>query len=326
MKNNGMTYDVVILTHAPRDEFVLSLEKIITQKIMPQKIIIYNTDESIFLNNIDKKDKLDRIFKDNKSLIDIINIDENDFDHGKSRNDASKLCKSKYILFMTDDAVAYDDKLTQNLMEAFDKYNSENQKVAAVYARQIARDDAKLKEKYVREFNYPDYDIIKDKSKESLLGIKNYFCSNVCAMYDREIFEKEGRFEENIILNEDTFYVHKVINDGYSIVYSSNSIVIHSHNYSYSEQFSRNFDIGVSQSEKDEIFSKIPSKKEGKKLVFYVVKKLVKGLHFIMCIDFIIECFYRYLGFSKGKKYKNLTIDKCIKYATNKKYFEKKKK
>lgn len=323
MSSLNKKFDVVILTHAPKDDFVLSIKRLLNQTIKAEKIIIYNTDENLFYKNISDKDELKSLIANNANLIKVVNIDEKDFDHGRARNRAADLCSSDYILFLTDDAVPYDDNLCENLIKAFDKYASNN--VAVSYARQIAKKKAKLKERYVREFNYPEYDIIKTISKEKELGIKNYFCSNVCAMYDRKKFYELGQFEEDIILNEDTFYVYLAINKGYSVVYYANAKVLHSHNLSYREQFSRNFDIGVSQFERREIFEKIPSAKEGKKMLLNVSIRLLSGFHIFTLIEFVIECFYRYMGFKKGKNFENLTIDECIKYASNKNYFIKKK-
>lgn len=323
MNNINKTYDVVILTHAPKDDVVLSIEKLLNQSKKPSKIVIYNTCESLFFSKIASVEKFKELI--NLSTVKVIHITEDEFDHGKTRNDASRLCESNYILFLTDDAIPYDEHMCEEMIKSFDKYSTANSKVAVVYARQIAKIDAKLKERYVREFNYPDYDVIKEKSNEEELGIKNYYCSNVCAMYDRDIFNTLGRFEEDIILNEDTFYVYNAINKGYRVVYSSEAKVLHSHNLSFKEQFSRNFDIGVSQYERKEIFSKIPSTKEGKKMFVNVSKRLLSGLHIIMFIDFMIECFYRYMGFNKGKQFESLSIDECIKYASNKNYFIKKK-
>lgn len=323
MASLNKKYDAVILTHAPKEDLIDSLNKLLTQSVRAEKIIIYNTDEKSFYKNIRNVDKLKSILENNKDLISVVNIEEKDFDHGRARNDAADLCSSDYILFLTDDAVPYDNYLCENLMKAFDEYSNNN--VAVSYARQIAKENAKLKERYVREFNYPEYNIIKSKEKEEELGIKNYFCSNVCAMYDRKIFYNLGKFEEDIILNEDTFYVYLAINRGYSVVYYANAKVSHSHNLSYSEQFSRNFDIGVSQFERREIFEKIPSAREGKKMLLNVSKRLLSGFHIFMFIDFVVECFYRYMGFKKGKNFENLTIDECIKCASNKNYFIKKK-
>ncbi|MBR4315013.1 MAG: glycosyltransferase family 2 protein [Lachnospiraceae bacterium] len=319
----GKNYDVVILTHAPKDDVILSIEKLLIQSIKPSKIVIYNTCESIFYSKICNVGRFKELT--NLNNVRVVHISEDEFDHGRTRNDASKLCESNYILFLTDDAIPYDEHMCEEMLNLFDKYSTVNSKVAVVYARQLAKSDAKLKERYVREFNYPDYDIIKEKSKEEELGIKNYYCSNVCAMYDRDIFNSLGCFEEDIILNEDTFYVYNAINKGYRVAYSSKAKVLHSHNLSFKEQFSRNFDIGVSQYERKEIFSKIPSTKEGKKMVLNVSKRLLGGFHLIMFMDFMIECFYRYMGFNKGKRFESLSLDDCIKYASNKNYFIKKK-
>ena len=316
-------YDVVILTHAPKDDVILSLEKLLNQSIKPSKIVIYNTCENLFYSKIVNVERFKELI--NLSKVKVIHISEDEFDHGGARNEAAKFCESDYLLFLTDDAIPYDEFMCEEMLKTFDKYSTENSKVAVVYARQLAKSDAKLKERYVREFNYPNYDVIKEKAKEKELGIKNYYCSNVCAMYDRDIFNKLGCFEEDIILNEDTFYVYNAINKGYRVVYASRAKVLHSHNLSYREQFSRNFDIGVSQFERKEIFSQIPSTKEGKKMLMNVSRRLLGGFHIIMFVDFVVECFYRYMGFSKGKKFENLSIDECIKYASNKNYFIKKK-
>ena len=70
------------------------------------------------------------------------------------------------FLFMTDDAVMGDEKVVSEL---FDSFNEDN--VAVSYARQIANTESKFTEKLVREFNYPNYDIIKSKKTEKELGI-----------------------------------------------------------------------------------------------------------------------------------------------------------
>ena len=317
-------YDVVILTHEPKDSLFSSIDMFRRQTYKPKSIIIYNTDKDIFYKNLSNKYGIDKVaasLKDENITLKKIDITEMDFDHGRARNESLNYVTSDYVLFMTDDAIPYDENMSQNLLSAFTEYSDDKSKVAVAYARQIAKVDATLKEKYIREYNYPDKDVVKEKSKEAELGIKNYFCSNVCAMYDVEIFNSLGKFEEDIILNEDTFYAYQSIQNGYKIVYRASAKVLHSHNLTYGEQFSRNFDIGVSQIDKKEFFKSIRSEKEGMKLIKYLVPKFIKGLHFISLFDFIIDCIYRYLGYKCGKNYKNLSIDKCIKYANNKKYF-----
>lgn len=308
-------FDIIILTHKPKQYFVETLKKINTQVILPEKVIIYNTDENSFFDNIDREE-YELIVKDLKYIYEVYHITKQDFDHGKTRNIASLKSNTPYLMFLTDDAVPFDEYLTKNLLSSFN-----DDKVALSYARQIPRDNSMLKERYIREFNYGDNDIIKDINTEKIYGIKNYFCSNVCSMYNKSIFELLGRFDENIILNEDTFFAYKAIRNGYKIVYKSNAKIIHSHDYTYIEQFKRNFDIGVSHIDKADIFNRLPAESEGKKLVFYVLGKLIKEFRILEAVDFINECIFRYLGFKDGKKYNSLGYKNCLKKTNNKQYF-----
>lgn len=294
MSETNKKYDVVILTYRSKDTISDSIEMLLKQSIKPTKIIIMNTEENLFYKNIVDKERFDKLIK--SEGVEVHHIDISEFDHGKTRNDALKYAVSDYVLYMTDDAVPCDTKFCENLLLGF----SDN--VAIVTARQVAKNDSKLKEKYVREFNYKDFDIVKDKDTEKLYGIKNYFCSNASTMYDRKIFEKLGGFPEFLLLNEDTLYAYKAINNGYKMAYKADAMVYHSHNLSYKEQYMRNFAIGVSHKLNTEIFDKLKTEGEGKKLYFYVIGKLLKRLHFIDAIDFTIECVYRYLGYKKGRK------------------------
>ena len=197
---------------------------------------------------------------------------------------------------MTDDCIPYDCDLIKNMVEGF------NNNVAIVTARQIPKNDSKYIEKLVREFNYPDKYIIKNKNTEKEYGIKNYFCSNVCTMYDKSIFNKLGKFEENIPLNEDMLYAYKALKNGYSMVYNNRCIVYHSHNLTHIQQYNRNYLIGKSQKQFDYIFNNISSEKEGSKLVLYITKQCIKNFKFLSLVNFYIDCIYRYIGFVNGKK------------------------
>ena len=67
--------------------------------------------------------------------------------------------------------------------------------------------------------------------------------------------------------NEDMIYAADLIHAGYGIAYAADAKVVHSHNYSCSQQFHRNFDLGVSQAQYPEIFDGVPSEGEGLRLV-----------------------------------------------------------
>ena len=309
--------NVVILTYKPKDDFVLSLNLLLKQTIFINKIIIMNTNEKLFYKNITDVKNLKNILSNDIFYIEHIN--EIEFDHGATRNYAIRKFTSDYVLCMTDDAIPYDANLIMNLYSTFKKYNN----VAASYARQIPKSNAHFKEKIIREFNYPNEEMYKDKNTIDKYKIKNYFCSNVCAMYDTKIFMKLNCFKENLILNEDMVYAYTAINNNYSIVYNNNAIVLHSHNYSYISQFKRNFDIGVSQIYFSNVFNDLSSENEGKKLFLFFIKKCLKEFKIIEIFDFIFECLFRYIGYYFGKHFYKLPYGLCMILTSNRNYFKK---
>lgn len=58
----------------------------------------------------------------------------------------------------------------------------------------------RLMEQYTRQFNYPEESRVKWLADLPELGIKTYFCSNVCAMYRRELYLQLGGFVQKAIL------------------------------------------------------------------------------------------------------------------------------
>lgn len=293
---NKIKVSVVILTHSPKDCLVDNVKMLLKQSVKPFEIIVVNTDENKFYDNLidDNKHYLENLIRD--SIIIAKHIDINEFDHGKTRNMASKMANGDYILFMTDDAVPYDDKLIYNLLIAFD-----DKKVAISTARQIAKDNATYTERLVRQYNYPDISYVRTLDTEKKYGIKNYFVSNVCTMYDKKIFDALLGFKENIPLNEDMLYAYKAIHNNYKIYYNNKAIVYHSHNFSFIEQFKRNYAIARSQKLNKEIFNNLNNESEGKKLVIYVLKNCLRDKKFLSMILFFIDCVFRYLGFLLGK-------------------------
>lgn len=151
---------------------------------------------------------------------------------------------------MTHDAVPADRKLVGNLIKALES----GPDIAAAYARQLPFEDCSLMEKYTRAFNYPAESRIKSAADLEELGIKTFFCSNVCAAYDTAIYRSLGGFIKKTIFNEDMIYAAKAVENGYRFAYAADARVFHSHNYTAVEQLHRNFDLAVSQADHPEVF------------------------------------------------------------------------
>ena len=296
--------DLVIPVYKPQDEFVKLLDCIREQTVPIHKIILMNTEKE-YWDDFVKKHKEIGLYEN----LEVYHISQEEFDHGNTRNQGISYSQSEYILLMTQDAVPEDKFLVERLLESF-----ENPKVALAYARQLPREDCREAEKFTRAFNYPAESVLKSEKDLETLGIKAFFCSDVCAMYRREIFEEFGGFTKKTIFNEDSIFAANALKKGYNIYYNADARVIHSHNYSNMEQFRRNFDLGVSQEQHPEVFEGISSESEGIHMVKTTIKELKEkgAAKEIPGYIYISGC--KFIGYRLGKMYKRLPrwlIMKC---------------
>ena len=194
--------------------------------------------------------------------------------------------------------------------------------MAAAYARQLPNENCNLTERYVRSFNYPEQSCVKSLEDLPKLGIKTYFCSNVCAAYRREVYEELGGFVHHTIFNEDMIYAAGAMKAGWKIAYAADARVIHSHNYTNKQQFHRNFDLGVSQAQHPEVFSGVASESEGKKMVLQTAKYLWgnKMAHKIPAL--LMQSISKYAGYLLGKRYESLPRSWVLAFSDNKEYWK----
>jgi len=304
--------DLVIPVYKPQEEFVTLLRLIEKQSVKVHKIILMNTEKEYW-------DEFLTQYKEVEGYenLEIHHISEEEFDHGNTRNQGISYSDAEYILLMTQDAIPEDDFLVERLLQSF-----ENPKVALAYARQLPKEDCKEAEKFTRSFNYPPESRMKSKEDIETLGIKAFFCSDVCAMYKRETFDKLGGFIKKTIFNEDAIFAGGAIKKGYYVAYNADARVIHSHNYSNMEQFRRNFDLGVSQKQHPEIFEGIKSESEGIKLVKKTISHLWKNQYKRQILPMIIQSGFKFLGYKFGKNYTKLSKNFVLKCSMNKSYWQ----
>lgn len=307
MKANP-TVDVMIPTYKPDEKFKRLMKRLNKQTIKPNHIFIINTQEEYFVGNK---------YIDNEQCS-VIHINKEEFDHGGTRNYGATLSKADYILFITQDAVPADEYLIERLLEPFG-----DEKVAVSYARQLPIGKAGVIETYTRTFNYPKEDSIKSKKDLDRLGIKTYFCSNVCAVYRKDVYEELGGFVTKTIFNEDMIMAAAVIGAGYSIAYAAKAEVVHSHKYNYRQQFTRNFDLAVSQKQYHKIFGHIKSETEGIKLVKDTMKYLLHKKKAYLIPDLIMQSGFKYLGYKMGSRYDRLPKKLVKKFSMNHSFWDK---
>ena len=300
------TVDIVIPTFKPDEKFHNLMQMLFKQTYQIGRILVMNTDASLF-----PKEGYDKL-----PNVEIRHLPREEFDHGGTRDRAACLLDGDIILFMTQDAVPADVRLVERLAACF-----EDPGIGAAYARQLPCEDCSIVEKYTRSFNYPGQSRIKSKEDLQEMGIKTFFCSNVCAAYSRSWYEKLGGFEKHTIFNEDMIFAGRLIQAGAKIAYAADAKVVHSHNYGCLEQFHRNFDMGVSQADHPEVFGMARSESEGIKLVKQTASYLCKIHKPWLIFDLVLKSGFKFLGYRMGKAYKKLPKWLVLKCTMNRHYF-----
>lgn len=315
-----MNVDVIIPTYKPDDTLCLLLQKIQEQTFAVHKVIIINTEESYWLAALEKY-PIQNVLNNVTYNYKIEHIAVEEFDHGATRQHGAELSTADIIMFMTQDAVPADSFLIEKLVSAFAE--KEEKVTAVAYARQLPKVDCHMVEQYTRQFNYPEVSRKKSKADIPELGIKTFFCSDVCAAYRKDIFEKLGGFFSPMIFNEDMVYAAKAIENDYCVAYVAEAKVYHSHNYTARQQFHRNFDLAVSQKMHPEVFEGISSESEGIKMVINTMKHLLKirkpGLVFYLGM----QCIGKYAGYFAGKRYEKLSKKQILRCTTSPLFWKK---
>ena len=303
---NTPTVDIIIPAYKPDIKFEKLIRGLKRQSYPIQNIFIIHTKGGRF--------PWEAVGPDSK--VTVKEIEKEAFDHGGTRRMAAGLSKADIFICMTQDAVPADRDLILHLSEAF-----QDDKVACAYARQLPDEKCDVIERYTRSFNYPAEGCIKDLNSVDKIGVKEFFCSNVCAAYRRNNYDELGGFVKKAIFNEDMIMAGRMLKAGYSCVYASEAKVIHSHNYSCIQQFKRNFDVAVSQVDNPDIFGGIKSESEGIRLVRDTAGYLIKIRSPWLIMPLVIKSGFKYLGYKLGQRYKHLPQRLVVKLSSNPKYW-----
>ncbi|MBD5469587.1 MAG: glycosyltransferase [Lachnospiraceae bacterium] len=304
--------DIILPTYKPTRELFDIIERLESQTYPVNKIIIMNTEEKYF----------ERLFHGAKFLkrfqnIEVHHLSVREFDHAGTRRKAVKYSSADVFVCMTQDAVPTDKSLIQKLVDALMK----EEDIAAAYARQLARPDCRAIEQFTRKFNYPDESRVKSAADIQKLGIKTFFCSNVCSAYSRKIYDALGGFEKRAIFNEDMIYAGHAVKAGKKIAYVAEAEVVHSHNFTCMQQFRRNFDLGVSQSDHPEVFAGISSESEGSKLVGDTIRHLWMTKKKRLIPYLFVSSGFKLIGYRLGKAYRHLPAKAVRWCSSNRNYW-----
>ena len=297
---------VIIPTYCPGEEFAALLERLEKQTLPPERILIINTEE----------EKFDPHLVRDWTKTSVFHIAKEEFDHGGTRDMAARMCDTPLLLFMTMDAVPAGRHLLERLADAF-----EDPRIAAAYARQLPKKGCGPEERYAREFNYGPESMTKGTEDLEQLGIRTWFCSDVCAMYRRDRFLELGGFVSPVIFNEDMLFAAKAVDAGYTIRYCADAQVIHSHDYTPLQQLRRNFDLGVSHADYPEVFGRVKAEGTGVKMVLQSAGRLIRDGYALRLPRLFGISAAKFIGYRLGKNYRSLPGSWIPALTSNRQYW-----
>ena len=302
-----MTVDVIIPSYKPGHEFRTLLKRLTAQTVRPGHILIINTEERYW----------DPSFTEGIPEAEVFHIKKEEFDHAGTRNMGAGFSGADILVFMTQDALPADKKVIEELIRPL-----EAPTVKAAFARQLPRPDCPLIEGFTRHFNYPREASVRYQRDLKTLGIKTFYCSNVCAAYDRGYFNAMGGFSEPSIFNEDMIFGARTIQSGMGIAYAAEAKVYHSHDYTAGQNFHRYFDNGVSQAMHPELFKGIGSSGEGFKLVKRTASYLRAEGKWYLIPSLVFQSAVKLIGFRLGKMYRRLPRGLVRAFSSNKSFWD----
>lgn len=237
----------------------------------------------------------DRSLEISKELFDKV-LEVKKFDHAKTRHEGVLIAEGDILVFITQDILPYDNNWLRELV------NPLNENIIASFSKQIAYKEHSEIERIIREFNYPDKNRICNKQNEKINGRKNIFYSDASSAILKEEFLKLGGYDFFTPTNEDVYLASKIVKSGKTFIYMAESKIWHSHQLSLKETYKRYKDIGKFEKsfEKEIDFSK--TKNEGKKLLMYLIKGLIKKRKIKELLYLPFDIGARWMGYKVGKK------------------------
>jgi len=234
----------------------------------------------------------------------IISIPQSDFDHGGTRTKAGKEANGDILVFLTQDALPYNNSTIENIVKIFD-----NPKIGASYGRQLAYKDTNPFGTHLREFNYGTNSYIRNLEDKDRFGIKTAFLSDSFASYRREALDKIGWIKDGLIVGEDSYAGAKILLNNYSLAYVADAKVYHSHSYTVVQEFKRYFDIGVFHKREDWILKEFgKAEGEGGKYLKSEIKYLISNNLYHLIPQFFIRNGMKYIGYKLGQKYQLIPL------------------
>lgn len=248
--------------------------------------------ESIKYILTESYDNTEKILKNIKASY--ITIKKEQFSHSFTREKAAMESEGDVIVFITQDIIISDSLWLYNLTK-----DIFNEKCEASFSRQICENNSI--EKYIREKNYPNISRIVDKSHIGKLGLITFFFSDASSAIRSDIFRNLNGYDgKDLVISEDMYIAYKIIMKGYKIKYCSDSVVIHSHDFSLKELYKRYFDTGKFFAE-NSYLNNYKVNQSGINLSKYVFRRALQEKNLKAIAKMPVNFATRFVGMKMGK-------------------------
>lgn len=304
-----MKLSVIIPTRNGQDTLRELLAGLSIQTVLPDEVLIIDSASD---------DKTIDIANDYHARVHQIELDA--FDHGGTRSMAARMAIGDILVFMTQDVLPVSRQLLQNLVEPMLK----SSEIAASYARQLPSFDADQIASHLRSFNYPQQSVVKTFEDRHRLGFETVFLSNSCAAYRKSSLEAIDYFESGLIFGEDSNAAGKLLEKAGNIAYAADAQVYHSHNYSWSEEFRRYFDVGVFHQRQRWLLDTYGG--AGGRGVDYIRSGLTylwRRHSYRMIGDFMVRVGLKFCGYRLGRFHPMLPVKLAEQLSMNSRWWQK---
>lgn len=171
----------------------------------------------------------------------VVGIERRTFNHGGTRQRAVEMRPdAEIVVMLTQDAIPQTGDAIRRLVAAF-----ADPAVGMAYGRQLPRTVARGIERHARLMNYPPQSETRGLDDRTRVGVKTVFCSDSFAAYRTSALAAVGGFPEDAFFAEDQLVAGRMLIEGWRIAYRGDAEVVHSHGYTFAEEFRRYFDVGV---------------------------------------------------------------------------------